>query len=395
MAYNVNFLKGTAQSFADLAVKSKNTFYYIDEKDLYIGDVKLTNGEDLLAAVDRITVNEADIKVIKAQLDDLTGNEGGGDSSVTDLISALQLRIASVEGALEAETQRATAAEQELSQSISGFNEDLNALSQLVNSNETDIEKKVADLLADVQKNTQGVTTLQGALDSVGGKIVANENNIKTLQGDISDLEGIIDGLVGTDTDKSIRAIAIEVLVEQLLADGNTENFETLQQLAAWLADHPEEVAEMNLAIQTNARVIENLNGLVQSHDQALVELQSKIDELNSSENGALAQAKAYTDEKVAEVSNRLSNHIDTTSATLETLLTDVDKNKQDIQAIINPSSGLLAQAQAKLQELKDSLGTAAYKNVEDFDAAGSAAAALAEAKSYTDAALTWGQIQE
>ena len=80
MAYNVNFLKGTSQSFADLAVKSKNTFYYIDEKDLYIGDVKLTNGEDLLAAVDRITVNEADIKVIKAQLDDLTGNEGGGDS---------------------------------------------------------------------------------------------------------------------------------------------------------------------------------------------------------------------------------------------------------------------------------------------------------------------------
>ena len=215
------------------------------------------------------------------------------------------------------------------------------------------------------------------------------------MQGDISDLEGIIDGLVGTDTDKSIRAIAIEVLVEQLLADGNTENFETLQQLAAWLADHPEEVAEMNLAIQTNAQAIETLNGLVQSHDQALVELQSRIDELNSSENGAVAQAKAYTDEKVAEVSNRLSNHIDTTSATLETLLTDVDKNKQDIQAIINPASGLLAQAQAKLQELKDSLGTAAYKNVEDFDAAGSAAAALAEAKSYTDAALTWGQIQE
>lgn len=395
MAYNVNFLKGTAQSFADLAVKNKNTFYYIDEKDLYIGDVKLTNGEDLLAAVDRIAINEADIKVIKAQLDDLTGNEGGGDSSVTDLISALQIRIASVESALEAETQRATAAEQELSQSISGFTENLNSLSQLVNANETDIEKKVADLLVDIQKNTQGVTNLQSALDSVGGKIVANENNIKTIQGDISELEGIIDGLIGTDTDKSIRAIAIEVLVEQLLADGNTENFETLQQLAAWLADHPEEAAEMNLAIQANAKAIETLNGLVQSHDAALEELQRKVNELNSSENGVLAQAKAYTDEKVAEVSNALSNHINTTNATLETLSTDVDKNKQDIQAIIDPMSGLLAQAQAKLQELKDSLGTAAYKNVEDFDAAGSAAAALAEAKSYTDAALTWGLIQE
>ena len=108
-----------------------------------------------------------------------------------------------------------------------------------------------------------------------------------------------------------------------------------------------------------------------------------------------LKEAKAYTDEKVADVSSRLSNHISTTSSLLETLSTDVDKNKQDIQTIIDPSSGLLAQAQAKIKELQDSLGTAAYKNVEDFDAAGSAAAALAESKAYTDAALTWGLIQE
>ena len=32
-------------------------------------------------------------------------------------------------------------------------------------------------------------------------------------------------------------------------------------------------------------------------------------------------------------------------------------------------------------------------ENVEDFDAAGSAAAALVDAKAYTDGALTWGEI--
>lgn len=395
MAYNVNFLKGTAESFQNLAVKSKNTFYYIDEKDLYIGDIKLTNGEDLVSAVDRIAVTEADIKIIKAQLDDLTGNEGGGDSSVTDLINALQTRVASVEGALETESKRAIAAEQELSQNISGFNENLNALSQLVNSNETDIEAKVSNLLTSIEKNTGDISDLQSSFGAIGGKITANENNIKTLQGDISELEGVIDTLVGADADKSIRAIAIEVLVEQLLADGNTENFATLQQLAAWLADHPEEAAEMNLAIQQNTQAIDSLRATVQSHDNVLEELQRKVNELNSSESGALALAKAYTDEKVADVSSRLSNHISTTSSLLETLSTDVDKNKQDIQTIIDPSSGLLAQAQAKIKELQDSLGTAAYKNVEDFDAAGSAAAALAESKAYTDAALTWGLIQE
>ena len=40
-------------------------------------------------------------------------------------------------------------------------------------------------------------------------------------------------------------------------------------------------------------------------------------------------------------------------------------------------------------------LGTASKKNVEDFDAAGSAAAALSSANAYTDAALTWGTITE
>lgn len=395
MAYNVNFLKGTAESFQNLAVKSKNTFYYIDEKDLYIGDIKLTNGADLLAAVDRIAVNESDISVIKAQLDDLTGNEGGGDNSLTDLISALQTRVGSVESALETETQRAKAAEQELSQNISGFNENLNALSQLVNTNETDIEKKVADLLASIQANTGNISDLQGAVNSIGGKVTTNESNIKTLQGDITELEDLIDTLTGGDKDKTIRAIAIEVLVEQLLADGNTENFETLQQLAAWLADHPEEVAEMNLAIQENAKEITSLKGVVQSHESVIEELQRKVNELNSSDNGALAQAKAYTNKKVAEVANSLSNHITSTTTILETLTSDVSKNKEDIQVIMDPTSGLLAQAQAKIKELSDSLGTAAYKNVEDFDAAGSAAAALAESKAYTDAALTWGQIQE
>ena len=55
---------------------------------------------------------------------------------------------------------------------------------------------------------------------------------------------------MGGDADQSVRTVALEVLSEQLLADGATENFETLQELAAWLADHPEEAAEMNLTIQ-------------------------------------------------------------------------------------------------------------------------------------------------
>jgi hypothetical protein len=81
-----------------------------------------------------------------------------------------------------------------------------------------------------------------------------------------------------------------------------------------------------------------------------------------------------------------------------------VDKNTSDIADINDTEKGLLAQVNVSLNNLidrfkLDSLGTAAYKGVEFFDAAGSAAAAytnaVSDAKDYTDEALTWGIINK
>ena len=54
MALNVKFLKGTAAKYNEYIEQSKieaTTFYYIDEKDLYLGLTKLSNAEDLVNAV--------------------------------------------------------------------------------------------------------------------------------------------------------------------------------------------------------------------------------------------------------------------------------------------------------------------------------------------------------
>lgn len=61
MAYNVKFLKGTAAQYAALTVKDSNTFYYIDDKNLYLGSIKISNAEDLAAAITRIAANETNI----------------------------------------------------------------------------------------------------------------------------------------------------------------------------------------------------------------------------------------------------------------------------------------------------------------------------------------------
>ena len=60
MALNVKFLKGSQAQFNSYVEASKldpSTFYYIDNKDLYLGSIKLSNGEDLVAAVRGIVGN--------------------------------------------------------------------------------------------------------------------------------------------------------------------------------------------------------------------------------------------------------------------------------------------------------------------------------------------------
>lgn len=59
-----------------------------------------------------------------------------------------------------------------------------------------------------------------------------------------------LDTLISTDSGKSVRTIANEELAEQLLSDKADASFKTLQELAAWIEDHPENVAAINASIQ-------------------------------------------------------------------------------------------------------------------------------------------------
>lgn len=396
MAYNVNFLKGTLESYRQLANKDVNTFYYVDEKDLYLGEAKLTSAEDLNAAIARISTNETDIATLKERVENLAGGGTGGGTTneeLTNTVNMLNARVGVVEGNLQKEIERATAAEGELSTDLESLISRVNDLSSAVESNKTSTDSQLEDLTTRVSTTEENINKHGAAIDSVMSKATTNEGKILGLEGSVEELDGILDTLVGTDTDKSVRAIAIEVLVEQLLADGNTENFETLQQLAAWLADHPEEAAEMNLVIQQNSAAISNLQDTVNKHTTNIEDLQKRIESLSADDGGLLSQAKEYTDSQFQVVNDALNNYKSMTNKTLDSLREDVNLNKDAIALINNPSTGILAQAQIKINEFANTLGTAAYKNVEDFDAAGSAAAALAQANQYTDQALSWGII--
>ena len=62
--------------------------------------------------------------------------------------------------------------------------------------------------------------------------------------------------LEGNDAGKSVRTIANEELAAQLLSGDAEADFKTLQELAAWLEDHPEDAAAMNETIAANTKAI-------------------------------------------------------------------------------------------------------------------------------------------
>lgn len=81
------------------------------------------------------------------------------------------------------------------------------------------------------------------------GLIKTNADNITALTGRADAVEGKVSTLVGEDAGKSARTIANEELTKQLIPEGAKESLDTLQEIAAWIQNHPDDASAMNAAI--------------------------------------------------------------------------------------------------------------------------------------------------
>lgn len=94
---------------------------------------------------------------------------------------------------------------------------------------------------------------------SIAAKATAADLSALTVR--VTTAEGKIDTLVGTDVDKSVRAISAEEVAK--IVAGAPESYDTLKELADWLASHETDAAAMNSQINTNKTNIANLTALV------------------------------------------------------------------------------------------------------------------------------------
>lgn len=141
--YNVKFLKGSADGYANLAVKDVNTFYYVDEKDLYLGNTKLSNAADVEAAVSRIAANEGAISSLQTLVTKLDG-----DASVD---GSIKKQIADAVAGLAAVARSGAAADVTVKDDAGHFDA-------------TDVESALAELATDIgSAQTAGAVTVENA----------------------------------------------------------------------------------------------------------------------------------------------------------------------------------------------------------------------------------------
>ena len=86
-----------------------------------------------------------------------------------------------------------------------------------------------------------------------------------TLDANLTEVSGKVTTLIGSDAAKSVRTIANEELAAQLIPASAKESLDTLQEIAAWIQQHPDDAAAMNTAI-TN---LQNLVGTLPAETTA------------------------------------------------------------------------------------------------------------------------------
>lgn len=121
---------------------------------------------------------------------------------------------------------------------------------------------------------------------------------------DITAFKTAVNTLVGTDTGKSVRTIANEELAAQLLSGKADADFKTLQALATWLEDHPEEVAEIN----KNINQMKALIGTAIPEGATSTNIIDYIQELVNAEKTRATAAEKGLSDRVTDLESKIGS---------------------------------------------------------------------------------------
>ena len=194
---------------------------------------------------------------------------------------------------------------------------DIDEIRELSEQNASDIDRIDRDIIdieaqsvSAMQKSTQAINTV----NALSVNVQSNTNAINTLNGDET-TEG-----------------SVAYQIAQIIADA-PEAFDTLKEIADWIAEHPEDTAAMNAQIQQNTSDIARINTQIED-----VEVQSnKVGALEDYHGDPTTDVESYTSVKfVNDVSNNFQQAISSleSSVNAELSLKEDKSNKVRTQDV-------------------------------------------------------------
>ena len=199
----------------------------------------------------------------------------------------------------------------------------------LIDTNAQNIAKEIEDrtgAVSGLKTELEGKINTkveQNTYDTKVAELVAEDARLAGLISDnataIGTINTTIDTLVGTDTGKSVRTIANEELAAQLIPENAAESLDTLQEIAAWIQEHPQSASAMNAAIEA-------LEAKVDTGDQTVsAYVTAAIDALSIGDYATAADLTAAIG-RITDLETASSTHA--TKTELQAVADDLDTYK-------------------------------------------------------------------
>ena len=205
------------------------------------------------------------------------------------------------------------------------------------------------------------------------------------LSGKIATVEGKVTTLIGDDASKSVRTIANEELTKQLIPTGAKESLDTLQEIAAWIQKHPDDVATMNKAISDNTNNITTVTGRVTAVEGKVRTLEGAN---HTHANKALLDTYTQTEANLKDAVDKKHSHANATVLDGITALKVAAWDAAEAnakKAVTDLANGAVATNTAAITAIKDGATLDSFKDVEDQFTTDATAIAAAK-KAGTDA---------
>lgn len=363
----------------------------------------------------------------------ITLTKGATYTTADDVDSAIGLAIGEL-GNKEGDTPYANVkdyVDTKIADVVAGSIEGLGALASKDKVAESDLEATLATKIngkanVGTADDTSDMDTLKGAKKYADEKAAAVQTEVDALEakvGTVPESKTVVQMIeeaqeAATYDDTEIKSkvqantdaigvlngeATVEGSVKKTVADeiakvvaGAPESFDTLKELSDWIATHGQDAAEMNSAIVALQNILDGI-GDTESGEKATVVayVTDAIAALNIGDYATAAQLTALAG-RVTTLEGASHTHankelLDTYTQTEANLADAVAKkhvhtNATELDKIANGDKAKWDAMEQNAKNYADGLAS-------NYDAAGSAAGALADAKEYTDNALTWGSF--